>query len=166
MLTYICLFLTSFFKIWSSSPVLKKDLLKKENCPMSPLPHISKVFERWQIYKQIKNYIKNNFIIGFRKSHRTQHFLATRPWNVFKNSLDKGEFVSVIFVDLSKAFDTINHNFLLPKLNAHGFSDKALNLGCSNLKDRKQTVQINNNFSSERSADRYSTRLYWWPTII
>ena len=51
-------------------------------------------------------------------------------------------------MDLSKAFDTINHDLLLAKPLAYCFSRNALNLMCSYLKNRKQRVQLNNNFSA------------------
>ena len=65
-----------------------------------------------------------------------------------KKALDKEENMSAIFMDLSKAFDTINHNLLLAKLKAYGFSKQALSFMCSYLKNRRQRVQINNKFSS------------------
>ena len=65
-----------------------------------------------------------------------------------ESALDKGENIFVLFMNLSKAFDTINHDLLLAKLKAHGFSINALDLMCSYLKNRKQSVQINNSFSS------------------
>ena len=52
-----------------------------------------------------------------------------------KASLDKGEHVGVIVMDLSKAFDTINHDFLLAKLKAYGFSHKALAFMLSYVKN-------------------------------
>ena len=87
----------------------------------------------------------SKYVKGFRKSHGTQHSLMImlEKW---KKVLDKGEYVCVLFMDLSKAFDTINHDLLLAKLRAHGFSNNALN-----LKNRKQRTQINNNFSSEKN---------------
>ena len=53
---------------------------------------------------------------------------------------------------LSKAFDTINHDLLLAKLHAYGFSINALSLMCSYLKNRKERVKINNNFSATKSV--------------
>ena len=84
-------------------------------------------------------------VMGFRKSHGTQHSLIVmlEKW---KKTLDK-ENMSAIFMDLSKAFDTINHNLLLAKLKAYGFSKQALSFMCSYLKNRRQRVQINNKFS-------------------
>ena len=86
-------------------------------------------------------------VTGFRKSHGTQHSLIfmLEKW---KKALDKEENMLAIFVDLSKAFDTINHDLLLTKLKAYGFSKQALSFMCSYLKNRRQRVQINNKFSS------------------
>ena len=51
-------------------------------------------------------------------------------------------------MDLGKAFDTINHELLLVKLHAYGFSEQALLILSSYLSNRKQRVKINNTFSS------------------
>ena len=61
-----------------------------------------------------------------------------------KKALDGEENMS----NFSKAFETINHGFLLSKLHAYGFSKQALSFRCSYLKNRKQRVQIKNKFSS------------------
>ena len=111
-------------------PVYKKlNPLQKENYrPVSLLPHISKVFERI-IHKLITNYMTDKLahsITGFRKSHGTQNSLVVmlEQW---KRALDKGEYVSALFMDLSKAFDTINHDLLIAKLKAYGFLRKLSN---------------------------------------
>ena len=56
--------------------------------------------------------------------------------------------MGVIFIDLSKAFDTINHDLLLAKLKAYGFSHNTLAFMLSYLKNRSHRVNINNNFST------------------
>ena len=65
--------------------------------------------------------------------------------------LDKGEYVRVLFMDLSKTFDTIIQDLLLAKLRAFGLSNNALNLMNIYFKNRKQRTQINKNFSSEKN---------------
>ena len=58
---------------------------------------------------------------GFRKQHGTQYFLITMlgKWT---SALDKGRNICVLFMDLSKPSDTINHNLLLANLKTYGFS--------------------------------------------
>ena len=117
----------------------KEDPLKKENYrPESLLPHVAKVFEGI-IYKQITIYMQDKLskhITGFRKSHGTQHSLMTMLEKC-KSALDVGENICVLFMDLSKAFDTINQDLLLTKFKAYGFSINALDLMCSYLKNRE-----------------------------
>ena len=60
-----------------------------------------------------------------------------------KKALDKGGNICTIFIYLSKAFDTINHGLLLAKLNSYAFSENAVKLMCSYLKNLRQVVQIN-----------------------
>ena len=69
-----------------------------------------------------------------------------------ERAIDKGEYVSELFMDLSKAFGTINHDLMIAKLRAYGFSKEALKFIQSYLKNRKQSVQINNKFSFEKDV--------------
>ena len=81
--------------------------------PVSLVFHSSKVFERI-IYNQINEYIEpclSKVLTGFCKNHNTQHSLLKMLEN-FKEALDKGNSVSVIFMDLSKVFDTLNHDLI------------------------------------------------------
>ena len=66
-------------------------------------------------------------------------------WKLF---IDNKGFAGGVLMDLSKAFDTINHQLLLAKLYAYGFSKQALAIICSYLSNRKQRIKINNVFSS------------------
>ena len=65
----------------------------------------------------------------------------------WKHALDKGKKVVTIYMDLSKAFDTLNYNLLLGKLDAYGFSFNAIKFVQSYLSERFQRVNINNNSS-------------------
>ena len=69
-----------------------------------------------------------------------------------KNALDEAENVCVLFMDLSKAFDTINNNLSLAKLKAYLISINALDRINSYLKNRRQSVQRNSNFSSSKKG--------------
>ena len=65
-----------------------------------------------------------------------------------ENILEKGKYFGAVFVDFSKAFDTINHDLLIAKLEAYGFSNNALLFMLSYLKNRSQRVSINSSFST------------------
>ena len=65
----------------------------------------------------------------------------------WKKHLDKGEKIGVILMDLSKAFDTINHSFLLAKLDAYGFSRTSLKLMQNYSCNRQQRISITSSFS-------------------
>ena len=70
----------------------------------------------------------------------------------WKRALDKGEYFSALFMDLSKAFDTINHDLLIVKPKAYGFSKETLKLMKIYLRNKKQKVQIKHKFNKERDV--------------
>jgi hypothetical protein len=98
--------------------------------PVSLLSTVSKVFER-AFYSRLSSFIKQQKILyelqfGFREGHSTHMAIIQLLENII-TSLDKGEYSAAIFLDFSKAFDTVNHAILLDKLNHYGIR------GISNL---------------------------------
>ena len=135
-----------------SSLYKKDDNMKKQNYrPISLLPAISKVFERI-IYNQLIDYISaflSPLLGGFRKGCSTEHVLL-KFLQTCKASLDNKELAGAILMDLSKAFDCIDHNLLIAKLAAYGLGHDALKLIKSYLTKRKQRVKINGSYSTYR----------------
>ena len=141
----------SILKFAEVCPIHKKnDDLNKENYrPVSILPVVSKVFEKI-LYEQIIEFMDeklSSLLTGFRKNHSTQNCLLSMV-ETWKNVIDKNGTISAIFMDLSKAFDTLNHNLLIAKLGAYGFENDALHYMKSYLSDRYQRVRVNNSYSS------------------
>ena len=66
---------------------------------------------------------------------------------MWKYTLDKESYFSAIFMNLSKTFDTLNHNLLILRLGAYGFERDSLYFIKSYLNDRQQQVRVNKNFS-------------------
>ena len=116
---------------------------------MSILPTISKIFER-NMYDQISLYINkylSPYLCGFRKGYSTQHCL-TVMLERWKKALDNGKIAGALLTDLSKAFDCLNHELLIAKLEAYGLGHRSLTYILSYLSDRKQRTKVNNSFSS------------------
>ena len=106
-------------KLADVTPIYKKDdpTNSKNYRPVSVLPVTSKIFERI-LQKQLTVHVENflsPFLCGYRKGFSTQQALLSliEKW---KNSLDKKGFGGAVLMDLSKAFDTINHELLIAKL--------------------------------------------------
>ena len=124
--------------------------------PISILPAISKVFER-VIFDQLHEYFHNRELYyssqyGFREKHSTE--LATLEIiDRIIQEMDKHLTPINIYIDLSKAFDTIDHNILMDKLKHYGIKDTAFNLFKNYLSNRKQYVQ----FGHVKSKEAYIT---------
>ena len=69
-------------------------------------------------------------------------------WRSQVRSLDKGNKIGMVYMDLSKAFDCLPHGLLIAKLHAYGLSEAACETMFDNLQDRKQRVKISNSRSS------------------
>ena len=124
--------------------------------PISILSPINKIFEKI-IYSRLINFVDKNQLLykyqyGFRKNHSTEHALIELVDQIRLN-MDKKKMTCGIFIDLSKAFDTVNHDILLSKLENYGIRGNALDLLKSYLSDRKQYTQIGKCKSPVRSVD-------------
>ena len=116
--------------------------------PVRILPSISKIYEQC-LYDQINEYFQPLFSklkCGFRKGHSAQHCLLVLIEKYCK-VLDKRVFPGLLLTDLSKTFDYINHELLIPKLHSYGFDIKSLELIHSYLHDGIQRVKMNSSFS-------------------
>ena len=137
----------SLFKVGKVTPIFKKD---NKECienyrPVSTLPIFGKIFEKI-IYKRLYTFFTANGVLhdnqfGFRKGHSTKHALHESVETINK-SLLLGKHVLGIFIDLSKAFDTLDHSTLLCKLENYGVRGNALLLLKSYLSERLQYVSF------------------------
>ena len=119
-----------FLRSWKLavvSPILKDGNHEEpnKNRPISPLPILSKVCERVAL-NQITPYLMSNERLstrqsGNKKSHSTETSLI-RTTDAILNAIDEKKTTAVVLLDMSKAFDTINHGILLNKLLDIGIS--------------------------------------------
>ena len=112
--------------------------------PVSTLPIFGKIYEK-VIYARLYNFATSQGILfqnqfGFRKSHSTSHAVNYSVFTIEK-CLKSGNHMLGIFVDLSKAFDTIDHTTLLHKLNHYGIRGPAYSLIKSYLSNRTQFTE-------------------------
>ena len=119
----------NLMKVAEISPVFKKlNNTSKDNYrPISTLSNFAKLFESI-IYSQLNDYMENKFskyLTGFRKNHNTQNSLL-RMIESRKAKFNNGSKVGVIIMDLSKVFDSLNHDLLLTKLEAYGLDYNAV----------------------------------------
>ena len=99
--------------------------------PISLLPSLSKMFEEI-MYKRLVSFLENYNILtnsqyGFRKNHST-YMTILEFYDKISKSVDCNEFAISVFIDLAKAFDTLDHNILCDKLYYYGIHGTALNL--------------------------------------
>ena len=132
---------------YTKSQKSKKD--KKENYrPVSILPVLSKIFERI-MFKQMPAFFEDIFNkqqCGLCKGYNTQQCLL-KMLEKWKRSVDGGNAFGALLTDLYKAFDCLDHELLIAKLHAYGFSLPTLRLINDYLSDRKQRTRIGNSFS-------------------
>ena len=108
-------------------PLLKKDNLDSNEFtnyrPISVLPVISKILEKC-VYAQFIDHLESHQLLsssqfGFRKKRNTE-FANVLFIDAIRSAMDRGELTGALFVDLSKAFDTVSHSAILEKLPTYG----------------------------------------------
>jgi hypothetical protein len=145
-LEYKCARILPILKQASLDPLVNKNLR-----PISLLAFLSKVIER-EVAHQVSGHLTtNNLYEPFQSAYRVNHSVETaltRVHNDISISLDKGKYVLLIMLDLSAAFDTIDHTILLNRLDTHfGIVGSVLQWFRNYLTDRSQTVTCGNSES-------------------
>ena len=140
------------FKVAKVIPIFKSEpRLSKKSEPISLLSNISKIIEKLMhrrlndLLEQEKCLCKCQF--GFRINSYTNNALMSLTENI-RTHLDDGKFVAEVFVDLKRAFDTVDHDMFIAKLEQYGVQRIAIDWFKSYLKGRKQFATIETESSS------------------
>lgn len=113
--------------------------------PISLLSNINKIIEKL-VFNRVLSFLNRNNVIyekqfGFRPKHSTNHALINIV-DTISNAIDSGKLAAGVFVDFQKAFDTVDHNILISKLEHYGIRGKFNDWFKSYLTNRKQCVSI------------------------
>ena len=134
------------------TPIFKKGSKADINNyrPISVLPIINSIFER-HISNCLVDYLESNNLLynhqsGFRRLHSCQTAL-TKIVDNWLNAINNSETVGTVFLDLTKAFDLVNHKLLIQKLAAYKFSSSTQSWFQSYLTNRSQQVNISGKLS-------------------
>ena len=131
------------------TPIYKSEdkTLCENYIPISVISNITKIFEKL-ISRQLNTFLDNNNIIvkhrsSFHRNHSTETSLlqSTEMW---LKSMDQIQINGIIFLDMKKAFDTIDHQILLSILQTYGIRDHTFKWFQSYLSQRKQICMFNN----------------------
>ena len=149
-------FVPSSFKHAVVKPLLKKanldpEILKNYR-PVSNLPFLSKVLERIVLSQLLQHLESNHLLEPFQSAYRKSHSTETALLCIFDRLLkaaDKGEVTLLSLLDLSAAFDTIDHGILLTRLSkCYGCAGTVLEWFRSYLSQRTQSVSVGSSISA------------------
>ena len=139
-----------FPSAWKKSKVIplhkKDDLLNPKNYrPVAIVPILSKILER-VVFNQLINYLNDNDLLHpNHHAYRAQHNTSTamiQMYGGWVQAVESGELAGVCLLDMSAAFDVVDHNLLIQKLSLYGFDDESLGWVNSYLSGRSQCVLI------------------------
>ena len=139
------------WKMGQVTPLFKKDdeSNKANYRPVTVLPVLNNIYERLLAAQLGEFYsaILSDFISSYRKFYSCETALLrlTEDWRRMR---DRGELVAIVSMDLSKAFDVIQHHLLSAKLKAYGVGEGRYALLKDYLSGRQQRVKIGNSFSN------------------
>lgn len=132
-------------------PLLKKGITDDTNNyrPISILPTVSKLLQRG-VHIQLCSHlhvpkIRSQYQFGFTERHWTE-FATIAPTDTMRLNIDQEQLTWAVFVHLTKAFDTVNHQVLLEKMNLIGIMKKELEWFRDYLNNRTQFVQLQNTY--------------------
>ena len=141
------------FKISNVTPIFKSGAVTElgNYRPIAVISPFSKVLERL-VYQQLVSFLEKqcllfNFQFGFRKGYLTEYAILETLENL-NSATDDEKVTCAIFLDFSKAFDTINHQILLDKLSKYGIRGLPHAWFSSYITNRKQYVKVGNTESS------------------
>ena len=138
-----------YLKIAHVTPVFKggDDKELGNYRPISVLPCSSKILEGIMCNRLYNHLVKNKILyskqFGFQKGHSTEHAII-HLIDQTNNNFENNEYTLGVFNDLSKAFDTVDHQILLKKLNLYGINGSNIHWFESYLTNRKQFLTFNN----------------------
>ena len=137
----------NIFKVAKTIPIFKKGsrMSVTNYRPISLLSNLNKILEKL-VHARIYRFLEDSQCIyslqfGFRKKHSTDHALIEITETI-KKALDDHNFACGIFIDLQKAFDTVNHDILIAKLDNYGIRGTANKWFSTYLNNRSQYVSI------------------------
>ena len=123
--------------------------------PISILPVFSKILEKL-MHKRLTSFLEKHELLfkhqyGFQKGKSTEHAILDLHSNIIK-AIEKKEKTFAIFLDFAKAFDTVNHQILIKKLEHFSIRNTQLKWFDSDLTDRQQCVKIGENTSDYKTV--------------
>ena len=157
-LSIMCKTFPSQWKSAKVIPLHKKEetILPQNYRPVALLPIVSKILER-AVFVQVIDYFESNHLLhpshhGFRSKHNTCTALL-QMFDTWLDAMENDNLSAVIMLDLSAAFDVVDHDILIQKLQLYGVDDDALTWFRSYLTNRSQQVLIEGSLSKSLFLD-------------